>query len=164
MRFKDHYEGLLIMTKMYETCRMIKKVCIVTEIVPVVSDKTPSTDILSIYGSTALCWALAAFSVSWSFTQSVGLPLDGGSARRKGTNMLVFPKLDHERYSDIRQRLNYSYKLKKHNDNTNIIKYVRKWRKEITNENRNAVVGFEVLTAVLMNGDIKSCCPFNGLL
>jgi hypothetical protein len=28
---------------------------------------------LSIYGSTALCWTLAAFSVSWSFTQSVGL-------------------------------------------------------------------------------------------
>jgi hypothetical protein len=28
---------------------------------------------LSIYGSTALCWALAAVSVSWSFTQSVGL-------------------------------------------------------------------------------------------
>jgi hypothetical protein len=28
---------------------------------------------LSIYGFTALCWALAAFSVSWSFTQSVGL-------------------------------------------------------------------------------------------
>jgi hypothetical protein len=25
------------------------------------------------YGSTALCWALAAFSVSWSYTQSVGL-------------------------------------------------------------------------------------------
>jgi hypothetical protein len=28
---------------------------------------------LSIYGSTALCWTLAAFSVSWSYTQSVGL-------------------------------------------------------------------------------------------
>jgi hypothetical protein len=28
---------------------------------------------LSVYGSTDLCWALAAFSVSWSFTQSVGL-------------------------------------------------------------------------------------------
>jgi hypothetical protein len=27
----------------------------------------------SIHGSTALCWALAASSVSWSFTQSVGL-------------------------------------------------------------------------------------------
>jgi hypothetical protein len=27
----------------------------------------------SLYGSTALCWALAAFSVSSSFTQSVGL-------------------------------------------------------------------------------------------
>jgi hypothetical protein len=26
-----------------------------------------------ISGSAALCWALAAFSVSWSFTQSVGL-------------------------------------------------------------------------------------------
>jgi hypothetical protein len=26
-----------------------------------------------VYGSTALCWALAAFAVSWSFTQSVGL-------------------------------------------------------------------------------------------
>jgi hypothetical protein len=28
---------------------------------------------LSIYRSTALCWALAAFSVSWTYTQSVGL-------------------------------------------------------------------------------------------
>jgi hypothetical protein len=28
---------------------------------------------LSIYGSIALCWTLASFSVSWSFTQSVGL-------------------------------------------------------------------------------------------
>jgi hypothetical protein len=28
---------------------------------------------LSIYGSTALCWALSAFLVSWSFTQSVAL-------------------------------------------------------------------------------------------
>jgi hypothetical protein len=28
---------------------------------------------LPIYGSTALCWTLAAFSVSGSFTQSVGL-------------------------------------------------------------------------------------------
>jgi hypothetical protein len=27
---------------------------------------------LSIYGSTVLCWALADFSVYWSFTQSVG--------------------------------------------------------------------------------------------
>jgi hypothetical protein len=25
------------------------------------------------YGSTALCWALASFSLSWSYTQSVGL-------------------------------------------------------------------------------------------
>jgi hypothetical protein len=25
------------------------------------------------YGSTTLCWALAAFSISWSYTQSVGL-------------------------------------------------------------------------------------------
>jgi hypothetical protein len=25
------------------------------------------------YGSKALCWALAAFSVTWSYTQSVGL-------------------------------------------------------------------------------------------
>jgi hypothetical protein len=25
------------------------------------------------YGSTALCWAVAAFSVSWSYTQSAGL-------------------------------------------------------------------------------------------
>jgi hypothetical protein len=35
-----------------------------------------SNDIInsvSIYGSTALCWALAAFSRSWSFTESVGL-------------------------------------------------------------------------------------------
>jgi hypothetical protein len=28
---------------------------------------------LSVYGSTALCWTLAASSVSWTFTQSVGL-------------------------------------------------------------------------------------------
>jgi hypothetical protein len=28
---------------------------------------------LSIYGSTALCLTLASFSVSWSYTQSVGL-------------------------------------------------------------------------------------------
>jgi hypothetical protein len=28
---------------------------------------------LSIYDSTALCWTSAAFSVSWSFTQTVGL-------------------------------------------------------------------------------------------
>jgi hypothetical protein len=28
---------------------------------------------IPIYGSTALCWALASFSVSWSFTESVGL-------------------------------------------------------------------------------------------
>jgi hypothetical protein len=28
---------------------------------------------LSISGSTAVCWVLAAFSVSWYFTQSVGL-------------------------------------------------------------------------------------------
>jgi hypothetical protein len=27
----------------------------------------------SIHGSTSLCWTLAAFSVSWSFKQSVGL-------------------------------------------------------------------------------------------
>jgi hypothetical protein len=27
----------------------------------------------TVYGSTALCWVLAAFSVSWSFTQSVVL-------------------------------------------------------------------------------------------
>jgi hypothetical protein len=29
------------------------------------------------YGFIALCWALAAFSVSWSYTQSVGLPEQG---------------------------------------------------------------------------------------
>jgi hypothetical protein len=38
---------------------------------------------VSTYGSTALCWALAAFSVSWSFTQSVGLLGRGESGRRK---------------------------------------------------------------------------------
>jgi hypothetical protein len=32
---------------------------------------------LSIYGSTALCWALAALSVSWTFTQSVGFLWQG---------------------------------------------------------------------------------------
>jgi hypothetical protein len=32
-----------------------------------------SYQILSFYGSTALCWTLAAFSVSWYFTRSVGL-------------------------------------------------------------------------------------------
>jgi hypothetical protein len=35
---------------------------------------------LGIYGSTALFWALAAFSVSWSFTQSVGLLARGISS------------------------------------------------------------------------------------
>jgi hypothetical protein len=35
------------------------------------------------YGSTAICWALAAFSVSWSHTQPIEL-LGRGSARRKG--------------------------------------------------------------------------------
>jgi hypothetical protein len=34
---------------------------------------TPYHDYLSIYGSTALRWISAAFSVSWSFPQSVGL-------------------------------------------------------------------------------------------
>jgi hypothetical protein len=34
------------------------------------------------YGCTALCWISAAFSVPWSYTQSVGL-LRRGSARRK---------------------------------------------------------------------------------
>jgi hypothetical protein len=29
--------------------------------------------VLFFYGSTALCWDLAAFSVSWSYTQLVGL-------------------------------------------------------------------------------------------
>jgi hypothetical protein len=36
------------------------------------------------YGSTALCWALTAFSVSQSYTQSVAL-LRRGSARRKAS-------------------------------------------------------------------------------
>jgi hypothetical protein len=36
-------------------------------------DKGQDKSVLSIYGSTALCWTLAAFSVSWSVTQSVGL-------------------------------------------------------------------------------------------
>jgi hypothetical protein len=36
------------------------------------------------YGCTALCWALAAFLVSWSYTQSAGL-LVWGSARRKAS-------------------------------------------------------------------------------
>jgi hypothetical protein len=31
------------------------------------------------YGSTVLCWVLAAFSVSWSYTQSVGLFGSGNS-------------------------------------------------------------------------------------
>jgi hypothetical protein len=34
------------------------------------------------YGFTALCWALAAFTVSLFYTQSVGL-LGRGSARRR---------------------------------------------------------------------------------
>jgi hypothetical protein len=42
-----------------------------------------STYLWSIYGSTALCWALAAFSVSWSYTQSVGL-LEGGISLSQG--------------------------------------------------------------------------------
>jgi hypothetical protein len=36
-----------------------------------------NTKYISIYGSTALCWALAAFSVSLSFTQNVRLPERG---------------------------------------------------------------------------------------
>jgi hypothetical protein len=36
------------------------------------------------YGSTALCWALVAFSVSWSYTQSED-SLDGGLPRRKAS-------------------------------------------------------------------------------
>jgi hypothetical protein len=35
------------------------------------------------YGSTALCWALAAFSVSWSYAQSVG-PLGRGISPSQG--------------------------------------------------------------------------------
>jgi hypothetical protein len=35
------------------------------------------------YGSTALCWALAAFSVSWSYTQSAGL-LGRGISQSQG--------------------------------------------------------------------------------
>jgi hypothetical protein len=35
------------------------------------------------FGSTSLCWASAAFSVSRSYTQSVELLGRGGSARRK---------------------------------------------------------------------------------
>jgi hypothetical protein len=38
---------------------------------------------LSIYGYTALCWTLASFSHSWSFTQSAGL-LVGGISPSKG--------------------------------------------------------------------------------
>jgi hypothetical protein len=32
---------------------------------------------LYINGSTVLCWTLAAFSISWTFTQSVGLLIRG---------------------------------------------------------------------------------------
>jgi hypothetical protein len=35
--------------------------------------RLPRTCIISTYVSTALCWAFFAFSVSWSFTQSIGL-------------------------------------------------------------------------------------------
>jgi hypothetical protein len=52
MRFNDHYGGLLIMTKMHETYRIIN-VYALNEIVPVVCDKTPCTNMLPIYGSTA---------------------------------------------------------------------------------------------------------------
>jgi hypothetical protein len=41
--------------------------------------------ILSLYGSTALCWTLAAFSVSPSFLHSRYDSLYGGSARCKAT-------------------------------------------------------------------------------
>jgi hypothetical protein len=37
------------------------------------------------YCSTAYCWVLAAFLVSWSYTQSVGFRGRGGSACRKTT-------------------------------------------------------------------------------
>jgi hypothetical protein len=40
-------------------------------------------DILSMYGSKALCWTLAAFSLSSSFQQSVGL-LGGGISPSQG--------------------------------------------------------------------------------
>jgi hypothetical protein len=40
---------------------------------------------LSIYGSTSLCWALTAFSVSWSFTESVRLLATGISPSAKRT-------------------------------------------------------------------------------
>jgi hypothetical protein len=36
----------------------------------------------SVHGSTALCWASAAFSLSWSFYSQQN-SLDGGSAGRK---------------------------------------------------------------------------------
>jgi hypothetical protein len=55
---------------------------------------------LSICGSTVLCWTLAAFSVSWFFTQSIGL-LGRGSAHRKaatytGQHRTAMPKVGFE--------------------------------------------------------------------
>jgi hypothetical protein len=56
--------------------------------------------------------------------------------------MLVFPMLHHEINSDISERLDNSYKSKKHKDNTKNYTI----RLEMTRENMNTVVGFEVVT------------------
>jgi hypothetical protein len=39
----------------------------------IISSSNSSISIIYCYCSTVLCWTLAAFSVSWSYTQSVGL-------------------------------------------------------------------------------------------
>jgi hypothetical protein len=46
--------------------------------------------IIIISGFTALCWALAAFSVSWSYTQSVGL-LGRGISPSQGSTQTSMP-------------------------------------------------------------------------
>jgi hypothetical protein len=55
---------------------------------------------LSIRDSTALCWTSAAFSVSWSFSQSVGL-LVRGSARRKASTYTQDSTNTEQTYTDI---------------------------------------------------------------
>jgi hypothetical protein len=61
------------------------------------------------YGSTVLCWALAAFSVSWSYTQSVGL-LGRGISPSQGL------------YLHTEQK---KYKIKAHNKDIHALSGIR---------------------------------------
>jgi hypothetical protein len=72
-----------------------------------------------IYCSTVLCWAFAAFTVSWSFTPSVGL-LDGGSARRKAVTCTLQHKhrINAHRHPCLKWDSNprLSFRIKAFND------------------------------------------------